>query len=102
MLKSERQWWNLSDRERLVMLAIAFELTQVKCLEVMSDDVRSVSGLTERAFAQTVHILESKGLVSVTTDQWTMVRFAGDAVTAALVGYHKMRLVRREEGILLH
>jgi len=101
MLKHDGQWVALSDRERLVMLAIAFELAQVKCLEVMAGDVRAASGLPGSDFTETLRGLETKDLVSVENDQWPMVGFAGDAVTTALVGRYKMWLVRRGKGILL-
>ena len=88
MLRYKDQWEELVDRERLVLLAIAFELISVSSFEVRFQDVFEISGLQEDQFERVIRILEVKDLIRIdkpdTNCVW--ISLAGDALTRSLGG----------------
>ena len=89
MLKHTGQWEALSDRERLVLLAIAVELPQVSGLELKDRDILDNTGLSVTDFWETVRGLKAKDLVYVEPPENTSCNWmtlAGDALTYNLMG----------------
>jgi hypothetical protein len=88
MLKYEGQWKALSERERLVLVALAFELPQVSGMEVRDYDIAIVSSLDGPTLHGVAVGLESKGLIKYDRpggDTFCgFLSLAGDAFTTAL------------------
>lgn len=92
MLKYSGQWEALSDRERLVLLAIAVKLPQTIGLEMKDCDILDITGLSETDFQRTISNLVAKDLVYVDSPGNTFcswIAFKGDALTLSLMGEKK-------------
>ncbi len=89
MLKHEGQWEALTDKERLFLIAMAYELPRISGLDVLHADIAYNAGLDKVEFARVAYTLESKGLIRVDGGHPLMFRFGGDAVTRCLcLGKH--------------
>lgn len=80
----------LSERERLVLLALALKLMRASGNVARSLDVMELSGLDEEDFDKAVRALLFKGFVR--SEDWVTLKLAGDAVT--LMG--ERRLLRTD------
>jgi len=94
MLEKEGAWEALTDRERLVMLAISCELYQINPLAVHGEELANTAGLQWEDLQLALTDLEEKGLVRVETRQTVgrhWVSLTGDARVSALMPWPKRR-----------
>ncbi len=65
MLRQRDDWENLSNEEKLVLLAVAHEIPNVNGFQVKDLDVMEISGLRPGSFWPVIWHLQHKGLLEV-------------------------------------
>ncbi len=88
MLKTIGEWEKLSEKERLVILAIALELIQVEGGQAKYMEVQRITGLNPEEFRLTILNLKKQGLLSVDSPnnmQCSFIKLEGEATCPLLI-----------------
>jgi len=94
MLEKEGAWEALTDRERLVMLAVSCELYRVTSLAVHGEELADTAGLEWEELRLVLTDLEQKGFIRVEARQTVghyWISLSGEARVSNLMPWPKRR-----------